>query len=284
MAAAGPLGWGRKQSISQDNRQRLCPTDPGTTAETPDQHTFSASSIDLLVTGGPSGKGYSSVSVRNLHIRTRIERIDDLCLHSLFKTVNVTGNATIDAGGAISVDGNGSGASFRNRRGRPPIPAASRRRRSRRLWGGQSFRICGAYDSIQSPSLRAAVAAMASGSSTAPYGGAGRRGAPLNVTRHMAVNGRVSANGKNGDINSGWRSGGSLWITAGTIAGSGTISATAAPATGSAVVVAGGRISLGYTTSAFNGLVRLVAAADMRAGGAGTITPRPTASPWVNCW
>jgi len=56
------------------------------------------------------------------------------------------------------------------------------------------------------------------------------------------------------NINSGGGSGGSLWITAGTIAGSGTISRKRRSGKGSAVVVRG-RISLGYTTSAFNGLV-----------------------------
>ena len=186
--------------------------------------TFNASSIDLLVTGGAIGQGPSGGwSVRNLQIRTN--SVLTTVASTSSQTVTVTGNATIDAGGAISVDGTGSGASS-------GIGAGATYSGSIKGGGGHGgFGAAnpsgygGAYGSIQSPVTAGSGGGNGSGSSIAPRGGAGGGALRLAVTGTLAVNGSVSANGKNGDVNSGGGSGGSLWITAGTLAGSGTISA-----------------------------------------------------------
>jgi len=57
----------------------------------------------------------------------------------------------------------------------------------------------------------------------------------------------------------------------------------AAPATGSAVVVAAGAFPWDTRPVPLTDRSRLVAAADMRAVAPERFTPRPTTSPWVNC-
>ena len=60
----------------------------------------------------------------------------------------------------------------------------------------------------------------------------------LTVTGTLAVNGRVSANGKNGDVNSGGGSGGSLGLPPAPLPDQEPFPQTAAPATGLAAAAA----------------------------------------------
>jgi hypothetical protein len=232
--------------------------------------TFSASSIDLSVTGGAIGQGpLGGWSVRNLQISTN--SVLTTVASTSAQTVSVTGNATINSGGAISVDGTGSGPSS-------GIGAGATTSGSNKGGGGHGgFGAAnpsgygGAYDSIQSPGIAGSGGGNGSGSSITPRGGAGGGALRLAVNGTLAVNGRVSANGKNGDVNSGGGSGGSLWITAGTLAGSGTISANGGSGNGLGGGGGGGRIALGYTTSAFTGPVSASGGSGYANGGAGTI-------------
>jgi hypothetical protein len=232
--------------------------------------TFSASSIDLLVTGWAIGQGPSGGwSVRNLQIRTN--GVLTTVASTSPQTVNVTGNATIDAGGAISVDGTGSGASSGTGAGATYSGSIKGGGGHGGFGAANPSGFGGAYGSIQSPVTAGSGGGNGSGSSYAPYGGAGGGALRLAVTGTLAVNGRVSANGKNGDANSGGGSGGSLWITAGTLAGSGTISATGGSGNGLGGGGGGGRISLGYTTSVFAGTDSACGGGGYAQGGAGTI-------------
>ncbi|MGA2180363.1 MAG: carboxypeptidase-like regulatory domain-containing protein [Verrucomicrobiota bacterium] len=232
--------------------------------------TFSASSIDLSVTGGAIGQGPSgSWSVRNLQIRTN--SVLTTVASPSSQTVNVTGNATIDAGGAISIDGTGSGASSGTGAGATSSGSIKGGGGHGGFGAANPSGYGGAYDSIQSPGIAGSGGGNGSGSSIAPRGGAGGGALRLAVTGTLAVNGRVSANGKNGDVNSGGGSGGSLWITAGTLAGSGTISANGGSGNGLGGGGGGGRISLGYTTSVFTGPVSACGGSGYASGGAGTI-------------
>jgi hypothetical protein len=232
--------------------------------------TFSASSIDLLVAGSAIGQGPSgSWSVRNLQIRTNSVLTTVVSISS--QTVNVTGNATIDVGGAISVDGTGSGASSGAGAGATASGSIKGGGGHGGFGAANPSGYGGAYGSIQSPVTAGSGGGNGSGSGTAPRGGAGGGALRLAVTGTLAVNGRVSANGKNGDVNSGGGSGGSLWITAGTLAGSGNISANGGAGNGLGGGGGGGRISLGYTTSVFSGPVSAGGGGGYAGGGAGTI-------------
>ena len=225
--------------------------------------TLNASSIDLLVTGGAVGQWPSgSWSVQNLQIRTN--SVLTTTASSSSQTVNVTGNATIDAGGVLTADGTGSG------------PASG-------VGAGYSGSVNGggghggfgaanpagygnAYGSISSP-----ITAGSGGGNSQYYGGAGGGALRLAVNGALTVNGRVSANGKDGIANSGGGSGGSLWITANTLAGSGVISANGGAGNGTAGGGAGGRIALGYNANGFLGTVSASGGGGYIPGGAGTI-------------
>jgi hypothetical protein len=267
----GGAGWGGAGTVylktnSQSYGQLILDNGGNTGTNT----TFSASSIDLLVTGWAIGQGpVGGWSVRNLHICTN--SVLTTVASTSSQTVNVTGNATIDAGGAISVDGTGSGASSGTGAGATYSGSIKGGGGHGGFGAANPSGYGGAYDLIQSPFTAGSGGGNGSGSSIAPYGGAGGGALRLNVTGTLAVNGRVSANGKNGDINSGGGSGGSLWITAGTVAGSGTISATGGSGNGLGGGGGGGRISLGYTASAFNGSVSACGSGGYACGGAGTI-------------
>jgi len=267
----GGAGWGGAGTIYvRTNTQSYgqLTLDNGGNAGT--NTTFSLSSFDLLVAGRAVGQGPSgSWSVRNLQIRTN--GVLTAIASTSSQTVNVTGNAIIDAGGAISVDGTGNGASSGTGLGATY---------SGNLKGGGGHGgygaanpsgYGGAYGSLQSPITAGSGGGNGSGSSTAPRGGAGGGALRLAVNGTLAINGRVSANGKNGDVNSGGGSGGSLWITAGTLAGSGTISANGGAGNGLGGGGGGGRISLGYTTSVFTGPVTAGGSAGYAGGGAGTV-------------
>ena len=233
--------------------------------------TFVVSPADLLVTGKAIGQWTAGSSVRNIQISSN--SVLTTAISSSSQTINASGNITIDASGAIFLDGNGYGASS------GPGAGATASGNSLRGGGGHGgFGAAnpfgttgGAYGSIQSPATAGSGGGNGSGSSPAPLGGAGGGALRLNVIGTLNVNGKVSANGKNGDVNSGGGSGGSLWITAGTLAGSGTISANGGSGNGLGGGGGGGRISLGYTTSVFTGPVTARGGGGYANGGAGTV-------------
>jgi hypothetical protein len=227
---------------------------------------FNVSSIDLLVKGGAVAQWSSGAGVRNLQISS-----NSVLTTAASTLVNVTGNATIDAGGAISVDGSGSGASAGLGAGATASGSIKGGGGHGGLGAANPSGYGGAYGSLQSPVTAGSGGGNGSGSSGAPLGGRGGGALRLTVNGTLVVNGRVSANGKNGDINSGGGSGGGLWITAGTLVGSGTISATGGAGNGFGGGGSGGRISLGYATSVFTGPVSACGGGGYAGGGAGTI-------------
>ncbi|MGP8052655.1 MAG: beta strand repeat-containing protein [Limisphaerales bacterium] len=262
----GGAGWGGAGTVyllanSQGYGQLTLDNGGNTGTNT----TFSASSIDLSVTGGAVGQGPSGGwIVRNLQIRTN--SVLTTVFSSSLQTVNVTGNATVDAGGAISVDGTGNGAASGPGAGATAFGSIVGGGGHGGFGAANPSGYGGAYDSIQSP----AIAGSGGGNSNSG-GGAGGGALRLAVTGTLAVNGRVSANGNNGIVNSGGGSGGSLWITAGTLAGSGAISANGGSGNGLGGGGGGGRISLGYSTSVFTGPVSAGGGGGYLGGGAGTI-------------
>ena len=93
----------------------------------------------------------------------------------------------------------------------------------------------------------------------------------LTVTNTLTLDGTVSASGSSGSgAWAGGGSGGSLWITAGTLAGSGGIAASggAAQFGGGG---GGGRVAVYYTSSSFAGTMTALGGAGYNYGGAGTV-------------
>jgi hypothetical protein len=230
---------------------------------------FDQNSVDLLIQGGAKGQWPSEASVRNLHIRS------NSVLTTVFSTasqaMSFAGTATIDAGGAISCDGTGSGPASGPGAG-TTIGSLKGGAGHGGYGGGYSPGNPGTvYGSIRNPITAGSGGANGSGTVAAPFGGAGGGALHLSVIGTLAVNGRVSSAGGNGSLNSGGGSGGSLWISAGTLVGSGLISANGGSGNGLGTGGGGGRIFLGYTANNFTGLVTAYGGGGAAVGGAGTI-------------
>jgi hypothetical protein len=233
--------------------------------------SFNASSTDLILADGAVGQlPYSGWSVRNLQISSN--SMLKTAASGSSQTLNVTGNATIEAGGALSVAGAGysaesgpgaggytyfNGSSFISGGGHGGYGAAN----------GLGYG--GTYDSIQSPVNAGSGGGNWGGSYG--YGGAGGGALRLAVTGTLIVDGKISADGAGGGENSGGGSGGSLWITAGTITGSGVISANGGLGNSLGGGGGGGRIALGYNANVFDGLISAYGGGGYEQGGAGTI-------------
>jgi len=92
----------------------------------------------------------------------------------------------------------------------------------------------------------------------------------LKVGGKLLVDGRLTANGQTGPA--GGASGGSLWLTVGSLAGSGRISANGGDGNlFSGGGGGGGRIAIYYGSNSFSGVITAYGGAGLNYGGAGTI-------------
>jgi hypothetical protein len=183
--------------------------------------------------------------------------------------ITVQGDATIDTDAAISVDGGGypaetgpgaggedygygSGAGYGgnggiNHRSTPGGPA---------------------YGSIVQPTE------LGSGGGHFSNGGSGGGAIRLSVNGTLTVDGNLTADGNDAATYGGGGSGGSVYLTVGTLVGGGTISANGGQSghgqyAGSG---AGGRIAIEYTTNSFTGNISAYGGTNaFQVGGAGTI-------------
>lgn len=179
-------------------------------------------------------------------------------------------NLTIDAGGALSMDsagygsqsGLGFGSAGSNLRGGGGHGG---------FGGGNPSNRGTAYDSILSPNI------PGSGGGTyqsPPYdqGGAGGGALKLSVSGLLTVNGRLSANGGNGDSVAGGGSGGSLYLdTIHQLTGNGVIAANGGAGGEEAGGGGGGRIALYSNSNSFTGQISAFGGGGVFPGGAGTI-------------
>ena len=186
-------------------------------------------------------------------------------------TVTVLGDAGIDAGGKLDVNGLGYGTE--------QGPGAGARDSGG--WGsggghggegGFSYRQQpggGVYDSIVAPTQWGS-----GGGST--YGGLGGGAVGLNVAGILRVDGTLTADGlapTDCCVQHGAGAGGSLWINAGTLTGGGLIVARggAGGVTQGGGGGGGGRIALYLTQSTFAGTISAVGGPGYQNGGAGTV-------------
>ncbi len=138
----------------------------------------------------------------------------------------------------------------------------------------------GAYDLIPTP------ADFGSGGGNG-YGGRGGYGGgaiQFNVGGTLQVDGAIAAGGgamiHNGSANyAAGGAGGSVWITAGTLTGAGSISANGGPGSTYGSGGGGGRIAVLYGTNSFSGAVTATGGAGYQRGGAGTIFTKTSSSP-----
>ena len=220
--------------------------------------TVQNKAVGLLPTSG-------SWSPRNVLIRSN--SIMTTLASGGTRTVSAN-SLTIEAGGALSLDGTGYGSQS----GPGPGLTGSNVRGGAGHGGYGGGNISGggaAYDSIQSP-----VTAGSGGATFSPpnaFGGPGGGALTLYVSGTLMVNGRLSANGTNGGFNAGGGAGGSFYLNAYQLAGIGVVSANGGPATGAAGGGGGGRIALNCTSNNFTGQFSAAGGSGNYPGGAGTI-------------
>ena len=193
--------------------------------------------------------------------------------------LTVTGNATIQAGGGVIADGAGSpsgsgpgaGQNFMN--GSPAGGGGGHGGYG--ASGGTAYPPRGGntYGSVTAPAeLGSGGGGDESTSGSPAVGGAGGGAIRLTVTGLLQVDGRVSACGLAGTgLSAGGGSGGSIYLTVGTLAGSGLISANGGAGNAYGGGGGGGRIAVFYAANTFAGLVSAYGGGGYAWGGAGTI-------------
>jgi hypothetical protein len=186
-------------------------------------------------------------------------------------SVTVTRNMTVDAGGAVLLDSltsSGLGAGY--------MSAFPRGGGGYGGYGALNPVFYGAaYGSALSPTDSGSPGGNGGGSQgVPPLGGNGGGAIHLTVSSTLTLNGKISANGGNGDYVSGGGSGGSIWLTLNTFTGSGQISANGGNGDGQAGGGSGGRVAITYTNNPalqFTGSISAGGGSGGTAGGAGTI-------------
>jgi hypothetical protein len=227
--------------------------------------------MDVTITGKANILAPSSWSVHNLLIRSNGIVTAAIVTSPVTVTFTATGDATIDSGGIFTMDGLGYGPAQGNG------PGALKGGGGHGGFGGANpgtGNFGAAYDMITLPLNAGSGGGSSSGTVGPPLGGYGGGVLIFNVTGALTVNGRLTANGKDGDSNSGGGAGGSLNITCGPLLGSGIVSAKGGAGNGNAGGGGGGRIAISCSSNGFTGLLTSAGGNGFVAGGAGTIYTR----------
>lgn len=191
-------------------------------------------------------------------------------------SLTINGNLTVTGNAAIDVSFRGSAAG-----GGPGAGASGDSTLDHRAGGaghggvgGDGYQNTGsggpAYDSLASPTQTGS----GGGNYGISIGGAGGGAIRLVVNGTLSVDSgcRISADAQSSSNRAGGGSGGSIWITCGTLAGSGSLSAVGGTGLDYGGGGAGGRIALYYDAKPFNGLVSVAGGSSQNQFGAdGTI-------------
>lgn len=239
--------------------------------------------FDLIVQGEGAVSLLSPQTIGNLLVDSNAW----ISLPNPGPSLTVTGNATIHSGGRITADGTGYP--------RNSGPGAGRYYSSYGYTGGGGG--YGGFGAVGGSTM--AYGGMPYGSAVAPSipgsgggcypplgaGGAGGGVLRLAVSGMLLLNGKISADGEAGlSEGGGGGSGGSIWLTVGTLAGSGTISANGGMGNGTGLWGGGGggggRIAVEHGTSLFFGTITSCGGSGSAVGGAGTIYTKATLQPW----
>jgi hypothetical protein len=200
--------------------------------------------------------------------------------NGLTTTLTIRGNATIQPGGSIILDGDGLGATGKGSGGRS-LSSYGYYTGSGGGYGGnggngESGASGGAaFGSLTPPNAAGCGGGVGDGNVAASAFGGGVL--QMTVGQTLEIDGLISANGAVPTNEAGGGgSGGSIWLSAGTIAGAGRISANGGagdlPDGGGG---GGGRIALSCTSNQYSGAITAYGGRGFVAGGAGTIYVAP---------
>ena len=229
-----------------------------------------------LVVGGGSSVTFSPLTDNGLtwnSLTVSSNAVVSFAPNNGILALNVTTSLTVQPGGSINIDGLGFAANAGNGHGSPNTgsPGGGAGHGGYGSAGNQATAAGGAsYDSISAPAM-----AGSGGGSSSPNSSAGGGALHLTVSGIMTINGVLSANGKPGIVSgAGGGSGGSLWLNAGTISGTGKISVDGGSGEffGGGGGGGGGRIAAYFNTNQFAGKFSARGGLGaFLAGGAGTI-------------
>jgi len=244
---------------------------------------FGNSGSDLTVQGGAVVLPPSSLYVRTLLVAS------DGWLRITNQTLTVRGNASVQAGGGIIADSSGY------RGGSGPGAGKYASGTYGTVGGGAGYGGYGAAGLVPTPQAAVAYGGLTYGLVSTPtdlgsggggnpstiVGGAGGGAINLNVTGVLQVYGTISAAGGAGNSPSaGGGSGGSIFLTVGTLSGSGVIAANGGAGNDSGGGGGGGRIAIVYGAYDFSGVVSAYGGSGYAAGGAGTIYTKANSQSW----
>ena len=224
---------------------------------------------DLNITGGAIATNAISATLNNLVIGSNSAFLSGSFQTRLIYTV--LSNATIQAGGSLTSDGTTGGAFLQEGQ------------TLNLTGGGGSYGGIGGT-SVSNASGGAPLFDLVAQPTTVPFAGAGGSGANqlaggraggdlrIIVDGKLQLDGRISAEGVTGPgINSGGGAGGAIWLSAGTLSGSGIVSVNGGAANAQGGGGGGGRIALYYNSNSFAGSLTAYGGAGFNYGGAGTI-------------
>lgn len=234
----------------------------------------------LLVTGKADIQTFDPMTMASLTL-TGQGRISHEAGRNAFDVV-VLEDATIEAGGSIMADGRGHGEGTGP--GASPDSIGGTGGAGHGGAGGAGYSSGRPGGNIYG--VEKAPVDLGSGAGrTLGYGEGGKGGGAvrLNVVGTLTVDGTISVNGMQGTSHGGGGSGGSIYLTVGTFAGAGNLSARG----GSYVSGAygggggGGRIAVYYGMNKFSGTVDLAGGVGRTNGGKGTLfLQQGVAPPW----
>jgi hypothetical protein len=245
------------------------------------------SQTDLTIANGAVAALTSSIQLRNLLISSSGTLLETYSSPANL-VANMTGSATIQAGGVIAVDGKGyAGGSGTGVGG--TISSNNILSGGGGGFGGyggsSAFGAVGgtSYGSLTQQGDYGSGGGSGLGANPNNLGGAGGGSIQLTVMGALALDGLVSANGNPGvGEGSGGGSGGNIWVTAGALSGGGVFSANGGsgnlPYGGGG---GGGRIWVSCTTNRFTGGSLAHGGAGAVHGGAGTMYFQTITNPVV---
>jgi hypothetical protein len=220
-----------------------------------------STTTDLTITDAAVGTVSSQVSCRDLVVGPNSSLLA-ASGSSTPVSMSVSSNATIQAGGRISVDGLVSN-SFSS------IPGTGGGGNAGTGGNGATGLGGAASGSIE---LNDAIAGVAGNGGLNRGGGAGGGALTMLVSGNLLINGLVSANGAPGiaGTGGGGGSGGGIYLSAGAFSGSGTVSAKGGA--GDSLIGGGGgggRITVSCASNSFAGALTPYGGSGFVAGGAG---------------
>jgi hypothetical protein len=246
----------------------------------------SSSTTDLTLRNGGLVYANSGFSLGNLIVSSNAWLVVSNASPPSLISLTVSGNVTVQSGGAISADATGYGANSGNGGGAGKYYSYYPYQGGGGGHGGYGANAIsnstasggiGGYDYLYSPS---SAGSGGGGYSPNSIGGSGGGVIQMSVTGNLQVDGSLSANGGNGSgAGGGGGAGGTLNLSVGSLTGGGSISANGGNGVSSiGGGGGGGNIAVLFTSNSFSGTISAYGGGGGNTGGAGVVCLKTNSS------